>query len=107
MTVAELVRAQLDDAKAEGGVLLHCLAVAYDIADELPDNIPAPKVLVPSDGGVEFLWGNETWAMEIDIETDHTEVWVHNRETRAEWAGEYGLTKRLLFGQLREMKEGS
>ena len=76
-------------AVEEGGPRLELINRARGwILTHLPPSASAPSVLPSEDGGVDFVWHQRGWNIEITAEPDNQwSVWSWNRHTDEEFAG--------------------
>lgn len=76
------------------------------VIDTLPLRAPAPSVLPTTDGGVDFVWHQNGWNVEIGVDRDGAAtLWTWNRIDDLEHSGDLAEGKPLLREVLESFSE--
>lgn len=65
---------------------------------------PSPSVVPTVEGGVQFVWHQAGWDIEIEVLPHATEVWGRNRQTATRWAGNLESTRPQLRDALQDIE---
>lgn len=61
---------------------------AWQIATSiLRPEAPTPSVVPSADGNVVFVWHKALWDLEIEVGSEETTIWAHDRNTGTMFSG--------------------